>query len=253
MPRIYRSAFVHWGGGAEVQFIFRQFLRAVPVGGRVLIVGVMGGRDYYLCRNLGYRVTAVDLGPQPEIDPIQVCNVEQGLPFPDAQFDAVILSEIIEHLLGDAGFLAEVRRVLKATGKMLVSVPYYNDWEPGHVRIYSPWSAQRLFEASGFRIENYRERPGMGIWPGRINIVIHGLALLSYRLFGRTFYGFATAAAGRLEYRCGRLRNLRRMRRLSRHFGGYYLCSKAVAFDHVALNRCLYTQPPAQSDRSAPS
>lgn len=242
VPRICRSTFVHWGGGAEVQYIFRQFLRTAPVGGSVLIVGVMGGRDYYLCRNLGYRVTAADLGPQPEIDPIRICDVEQGLPFPEAAFDAVIVSEIIEHLLADDRFVAEIRRVLKPAGKMLVSLPYYNDWEAGHIRIYSPRSARRLFEASGFRIEDYLERPGIGIWPGRLNIVIHGFALISYWLFGRTIYRWATAAAGSLEYRCGHWRRLRWLRSLSRHFGGYYLCVKGEALDHVALNRTVYTQ-----------
>jgi SAM-dependent methyltransferase len=248
VPAIYSSAFVHWGGGAEVQFIFRQFLRQVPAGASVLIVGVLGGRDYFLCRNLGYRVTAVDLGPQPEIEPLLLCDVERGLPLGEETFDAVILSEIIEHLLSDGQFLGEVRRVLKPTGKLLISLPYYNDWEEGHVRIHSPWSAGRLLRVSGFRVEDYLERPGIGIWPGRLNILIHTLSMISYWLFGRTIYGAATEIAGRVEYRCGHLRALRRLRRLSRHFGGYYLCAKAEVLDHVALNKALYTQAAAAAN-----
>jgi hypothetical protein len=47
VPAIYRSGFVHWGGGVEVQFIFRQFLRTAPSAGAVLIVGATGGRGYF--------------------------------------------------------------------------------------------------------------------------------------------------------------------------------------------------------------
>ena len=244
VPSIYRSAFVHWGGGADIQFIFRRFLSSVPSGGRVLIVGVRGGRDYFLCRNLGYQVVALDLGPQPDIAPILLCNVEEGLPFHADTFDGVIISEVLEHLVRDGETLTDIRRVLKPKGRLIVSVPYYNDWGEGHVRVHSPWSARRLLDICGFRIEDYIERPAV-IWPGRANVLLHGLCLISYWLFGRTGYRAITDAAGRIEYSCGHLLALRPIRRLSRHYGGYYLCAKGNALDYVALNARLYTAPGA--------
>ena len=38
------------------------------------------------------------------------------LPFPDASFDRVIVSEVLEHIADDAGVLAEIRRVLRPDG-----------------------------------------------------------------------------------------------------------------------------------------
>jgi len=240
VPPMYRSAFVHWGGGTEVQFIFRKFLDAVPLTGTVLIIGVMGGRDYFLCKNIGYNVVALDLGPQPAIAPIVFCSTEDGLPFPNDTFDAAIASEVLEHLSDDARVMRDLRRVLKPSGKLLISIPYYNDWEEGHVRVHSPWSAKRLIEICGFRVQDYLERPGV-LFPGRLNWLIHGTSLISYWTRGRTLYRTTNAVVGRLEYKLGHMFWLRRIRRLSRHFGGYYLCVKAELFDHVKLNTSLYT------------
>jgi SAM-dependent methyltransferase len=240
VPVIYRSAFVHWGGSAEVQFIFRKFLDAVPRAGAVLIIGVMGGRDYFLCKNMGFNVTALDLGPQPAIAPIVSCNAEDGLPFADQTFDAAIVAEVLEHLADDVRVIRDLRRVLKPSGNLLVSIPYYNDWEEGHVRIHSPWSAKRLLEICGFRVQDYLERPGM-LFPGRLNWIIHAASLISYKLRGRTLYRATTEAVGRLEYTLGHIFWLRRIRRLSKHFGGYYRCTKADSLDYVKLNASLYT------------
>ena len=69
------------------------------------MVGVMGGRDYFLLKNLGYEVTAVDIGNQPEISPITLCNIEEKLPFPESTFDAVLIGEVLEHLKQDVAAL----------------------------------------------------------------------------------------------------------------------------------------------------
>ena len=82
VPEKYQSTFVCWGGAAEVQYIYGRFLKELPFGSRILIVGVMGGRDYFYFKNLGYKVTALDLGLQPEIENIVIANVEEPLPFP---------------------------------------------------------------------------------------------------------------------------------------------------------------------------
>jgi len=49
----------------------------------------------------------------------------QKLPFPDSQFDAVIVSEVLEHLtaLVTQEGLAEIRRVLKPGGRIIGTVP----------------------------------------------------------------------------------------------------------------------------------
>jgi SAM-dependent methyltransferase len=47
----------------------------------------------------------------------------EALPFPAATFDLVICHHVLEHIAGLDGALQEVRRVLKKTGRMYVSVP----------------------------------------------------------------------------------------------------------------------------------
>lgn len=52
-------------------------------------------------------------------------GVAQAMPFPDAEFDAVVLSEVLEHLEPDVfdKSVAEVARVLKPGGCMIATVP----------------------------------------------------------------------------------------------------------------------------------
>jgi ubiquinone/menaquinone biosynthesis C-methylase UbiE len=47
----------------------------------------------------------------------------QALPFAAGTFDLVICHHVLEHIAGLDGVLQEVRRVLKSTGRMYVSVP----------------------------------------------------------------------------------------------------------------------------------
>ena len=71
------------------------------------------------------------------------------LPFPDATFDRVICSEVLEHIPDDLGAMAELARVLKPGGTMAITVPRfgpelinwalsdeYHNVPGGHIRIY---------------------------------------------------------------------------------------------------------------------
>jgi SAM-dependent methyltransferase len=71
------------------------------------------------------------------------------LPFPDASVDRVMASEVLEHIPDDVTAMAEIFRVLKPGGRMVMTVPRYGPericWalsdeyhanEGGHIRIY---------------------------------------------------------------------------------------------------------------------
>lgn len=47
-----------------------------------------------------------------------------ALPFPDASMDGVVLTEVLEHCTDPPGAIAQVRRVLKPGGLLLVTSPF---------------------------------------------------------------------------------------------------------------------------------
>jgi 2-polyprenyl-3-methyl-5-hydroxy-6-metoxy-1,4-benzoquinol methylase len=55
-------------------------------------------------------------------EPVQTFK-EHDFGIPDAQFDCVVSIDVLEHLQQDQPFLKEVKRVLKSTGKAVVTVP----------------------------------------------------------------------------------------------------------------------------------
>jgi SAM-dependent methyltransferase len=51
-----------------------------------------------------------------------------ALPFPDATFDGVVLTEVLEHCVNPPAAIAEVRRVLTPGGLLLVTSPFLWVW-----------------------------------------------------------------------------------------------------------------------------
>lgn len=89
----------------------------------------------------GYRVFGLDASPEmlkrarthveaiqsPVSVSLRLGNIEQ-LPFPDAKFDAVFTAGVIEYLQGDELVLAELCRVLRPGGHLVL--PVTNLWSP---------------------------------------------------------------------------------------------------------------------------
>jgi len=93
------------------------------------------------------------------------------LPFPDGSFDAVVCSEVLEHLIDGRDAVRELVRVLKTGRDLALSVPRYwperlcwaisEDYhrEPGgHVRIWRKRELQFLLQRAGTRCRKVRYR-----------------------------------------------------------------------------------------------
>ena len=89
------------------------------------------------------------------------------LPFADGTFDAVVTSEVLEHIQDDVTAISELHRVLKPGGTLGVTVPtwwpekinwmlsdeYHAPKSPGgHVRIYSATELKAKLRSAGFDV-----------------------------------------------------------------------------------------------------
>lgn len=77
-----------------------------------------------LPRGKGLSACDMDAGPfSAEGVPFTRCNVDEGLPYPDASFDAVVAIEVMEHTRTPYRVLGEIARVLRPGGMLIFSVP----------------------------------------------------------------------------------------------------------------------------------
>ena len=155
----------------------------LAAGDLLLDMGAGAGRHAFEAFRRGARVVALDYSAADlkDVGALFTAMVEAGegpangtavcvngdgtrLPFPDATFDRIICSEVMEHIPDDEAAMAEVRRVLKPGGRIAVTVP---TWFPericwalneeyhapfvagGHVRIFTAPELRRKMRKAG--------------------------------------------------------------------------------------------------------
>ncbi len=106
-------------------------------GGAILDIGCGRGLLLEKVRAVaveGSVFSGIDISPElvrisKESNPVADIRVgdAEALPYPDNSFDVVFMTEVLEHMLDFKAALSEVRRVLKAGGIFIVSVPN-RDW-----------------------------------------------------------------------------------------------------------------------------
>jgi SAM-dependent methyltransferase len=123
----------HWWFAGRRRMLGRLIAgMGVPSDARVLDIGTSTGTNLRMLGELGYtRFEGLDASD----DAVRWCaakglgKVTRGdvcsIPFPDASFDLVLATDIIEHVDDDARALDEIRRVLKPGASVVITVPAF--------------------------------------------------------------------------------------------------------------------------------
>jgi SAM-dependent methyltransferase len=82
------------------------------------------------------------------------CDLSQDLPFPDGEFDTIILSDVLEHIPQPEKLWQEMSRILQPQGVALINVPFFYCLHeaPYDFYRYSEYALRRMADLAGFRI-----------------------------------------------------------------------------------------------------
>ena len=145
-------------------------LKYLPIEhrGRLLDLGCGSGDLLGVMTRLGWQVEGVDNDPEAvEVARRNGFEVRMGSlheqRFPDASFDAVVMSHIIEHVHHPLELLTEVHRILKPERRLVMATPNAHSlghrmlgarWPlldpPRHLQVFTPRALEALVRAAGF-------------------------------------------------------------------------------------------------------
>lgn len=157
---------------------FRMFLELKGgTGMRLLDVGCGTGELVAAARDRGYEAMGVDFDP----GAIQLARSTHGLSkvfhqdvrgldhqFRRSWFDVITFFEVLEHLEDPRRFLLDVRRLLKPSGRIAMSVPNRDrhldtlgdgDLPPHHLSQWNPASLERFLVENGFQVLQISQQP----------------------------------------------------------------------------------------------
>lgn len=126
-------------------YLYRQLRRTLAnVGGKVLDAGC-GDKPYRGWFGSASEYVGLDLYPGPSVD--VVVSADKKWPFEDGYFDALLSSQVLEHVEHLDLTLNEMSRVLKRGGLMIISFPFlYNEHgAPGDYQRFTASGASTLF------------------------------------------------------------------------------------------------------------
>ena len=159
------------------------------------------------------RLEEAGTGPDAPRGYACIQSIGELLPLPENSFDAIILSEVIEHLEAPQVSIREATRVLRAGGRLLVTTPNYRSFWPimewavdrmnmaprmageQHISKFQPASLRRLLKECGLNIEYFGT---MYMWSPFLSLVSPTWAdgRLSRELANRSGLGMILVAVG---------------------------------------------------------
>lgn len=163
---MYESELNHWwdkGRRKIALSLIKKYSRASGMKQKILDLGCGTGAMAKEIEAIG-EYYGVDVSERA----VNLCkkrgikNIEQGdalcIPHANDQFDVVLALDVIEHVKDDIGAIAEMRRVLRSGGTVIVTVPAFKFlWGPTdiffhHYRRYRLHELKSKIERSGFSV-----------------------------------------------------------------------------------------------------
>ncbi len=147
----------------------RFLLRTLPRGARVLDIGCGRGVLLSAFADAGFEPHGVERSEAAAagVDPRATLRIAPRLAeagYPEAHFDGVILWHVLEHLPDPRETLAEVHRILRPGGTLVVAVPNFSSFQsrwagpawfhldlPRHLYHFPLSALRRLMQREGFQ------------------------------------------------------------------------------------------------------
>jgi 2-polyprenyl-3-methyl-5-hydroxy-6-metoxy-1,4-benzoquinol methylase len=182
----------HLGIGSRLiaQLVALRYEESIPkhVTGRLADIGCGNVPLYEYYRPYADSITTIDwaesLHDSKYLDIIWDLNKTPIDAIPDSSFDAVICSDVLEHIYEPKLFLSEIYRIMMGDGKLMLNVPYFY-WiheAPHDYYRYTEYALTRMLNEAGF--EQIQIKPIGGIIISWIDITAKCLAKMT--LIGRT-------------------------------------------------------------------
>jgi SAM-dependent methyltransferase len=177
--RNIRSVYVRRTLANAVASAMARWHGSLPSGAAVLDVGC-GAQPYRsLVEDTGFAYTGVDWPSSihtagAAAETVRHSLTETPWPFADGSFDAIVCTEVLEHIPDPQALLNESKRILKPGGKMLLTAPLlWPEHEAPHdYHRFTRYALKMVFEKAGFTVDRLDARGGwhlsmawmIGIW-----------------------------------------------------------------------------------------
>lgn len=144
----------------------------LPSGRRLLDYGCGRGDFVLAARKRGWDACGAEMAASPVMGlrerlGIEVFEIEEVASLADESFDAITLWHVFEHTPSPRAVLAELRRLLRSDGRLLIEVPNFGGWlgrlagrtwyhaeVPRHLVHFDRANLLRILESEGFCVDS---------------------------------------------------------------------------------------------------
>ncbi len=138
--------------------------------GKILDIGSSAGFFLAEAKNRGWETTGIEFSTWSKKYAEEHFGLTiydqplEKLDWPKESFDATTMLDVIEHLTAPRQVLAEVKKILKPNGVLVITTPNIESWAakltkekwyailPGHLFYFSPKTLEKILAEAGFHV-----------------------------------------------------------------------------------------------------